>query len=158
MSDMNTDQNAKPQDEKPVEAAAEKPAEAPKQEAAPVVVHETSKDAPKDAPKDGEHKKDDKKSNWNRTHVLAAICYLGILFLVPLLMEEKDEFIQFHIRQGIVLFALSVISSISLLSHGPAELLSLAVFVISVYGAYRAWKGERWVLPLVGHLAERIKL
>ncbi|MEA3293262.1 MAG: hypothetical protein U9P88_02280, partial [Patescibacteria group bacterium] len=44
------------------------------------------------------------KSNNERNNTLAIISYLGIFCLVPLLLKEKNDFVKFHAKQGLVLF------------------------------------------------------
>lgn len=43
-------------------------------------------------------------------HTLSALfCYLGILLFIPLLKKEKDDFVSYHVNQGLVLFILEFI-------------------------------------------------
>ena len=37
-------------------------------------------------------------------NIMAFISYIGILCLVPILTKEKDEFVLFHAKQGLILF------------------------------------------------------
>lgn len=90
--------------------------------------------------------------------LLAACSYLGILFLIPLLAEKDDEFVRFHVRQGIVLFALEVIVSLGFLNESAGSLLCLVLIVISLVAAFRTYQGKKWLLPIVGEHAQRIKL
>ena len=41
-----------------------------------------------------------------KTHdtLLALLCYLSILLFIPLLKKEKDDFVSYHVNQGLVLF------------------------------------------------------
>lgn len=41
--------------------------------------------------------------------ILAIIGYFGPLFLIPLFLKQKNDFCQFHARQGIILFVLFII-------------------------------------------------
>jgi hypothetical protein len=49
--------------------------------------------------------------------VMAAIGYLGILFLVPLLVKKDSPFAQFHAKQGLALFVFAVIISMPARFH-----------------------------------------
>ena len=48
------------------------------------------------------------KKEKGQKNILAIISYIGILCLVPILMKEKDEFVKFHAKQGLVLFIVEV--------------------------------------------------
>lgn len=41
--------------------------------------------------------------------ILSILAYFGPLFLLPLLLKQKNDFCQFHARQGIILFVLFII-------------------------------------------------
>ena len=45
----------------------------------------------------------------NQDTVMGILCYLGPLVLVPFLTKKEDPFVAFHVKQGLVLFALEVI-------------------------------------------------
>jgi uncharacterized membrane protein len=105
---------------------------------------------------------------------LAAIGYLGILFLVPLLAKKENKFCQFHGKQGAVLFGIEVIAIIILLilnfilsllscfGDVLATILWLVFWVcavgLSLWGLIMAMKGEYWKMPVVGGLADKVKL
>ena len=44
--------------------------------------------------------------------IIAAIGYIWILFLIPLLLKSKNEYCHFHAKQGLVLFGFSILISI----------------------------------------------
>jgi uncharacterized membrane protein len=88
--------------------------------------------------------------------VIAAIAYLGILFLIPLLLKKNSKFAIYHARQGLVLFALEV--GLWLLSLGLAyssavtlQRLVLTLWVgvtfVALYGLVQALRGNWWKLP-----------
>lgn len=96
--------------------------------------------------------------------VFAAISYLGILALVPLLLRKQSPFAQHHGRQGLALFFLWVVwgfvgfifSLIPLIS--PLVWLGyLAMIGLALTGIYKAWKGELWELPIIGSYAKKLK-
>ena len=104
---------------------------------------------------------------------MAAIGYLGILFLVPLLAKKENKFCQFHGKQGAVLFGLEVIGIIVLLilsvvlgfvpcaGWAVSVVLWLAFWVcalgLSIWGLVMALKGEYWKMPVIAPLAEKLK-
>ena len=108
-------------------------------------------------------------------NVAAALCYLlglvsGILFLL-LTPYSQNRTIRFHALQSIflnvawiaVFIALSVISMILLPIPFVGAILSmilhlganLGFFVLWLMLMYKAYNNERWVLPVIGPLAEK---
>ncbi len=103
---------------------------------------------------------------------LAAIGYLGILFLVPLLAKKENKFCQFHGKQGAVLFGMEVIGAIVLIilsvvlgfvpcaGWAVSLVLWLAFWVcalgLSIWGLVMALKGEYWKMPVIAPLAEKL--
>ena len=89
--------------------------------------------------------------------VMAIVAY--ILFFIPLLTDAKnDPFVKFHVKQGLLVFILAVISMI--ISWVPmifwiSWLLNLAVLVFFILGVINAATGKEKELPLIGHLAEK---
>ncbi|MBN2852898.1 MAG: hypothetical protein JXQ23_09220 [Clostridia bacterium] len=83
--------------------------------------------------------------------LMGVLCYLWILWLIPLLTEHKnDPYIKFHINQGIVLSIVSVI--VGILSWIPVIgwLLGIGVFVLTVLGIINAVQLQEKPLPLIG--------
>lgn len=89
---------------------------------------------------------------------IAAIAYLWILCLVPLILKKKDEFAQFHGKQGLLLAVLwffgGLIFWIPFIGWVVAVILALA----SIYGFFQALKGEKWEIPVIGKYAKKIDL
>lgn len=106
--------------------------------------------------------------------VLAAIGYLGILFLVPLLAKKDNKYCLHHGKQGAVLFGVEVIGGIALMLIGlilgrmgcagsvVSSILNIAfflcMFVLSIWGFITALKGEYWKMPVVAPIAEKLKI
>jgi uncharacterized membrane protein len=108
-------------------------------------------------------------------NVACALCYVlglltGVLFLV-LEPYNRNRLIRFHAFQSIflniawivVFIALSIISIVllpipflgailSLMLHMAA---GLGLFILWLMLMYKAYNKERWVLPLIGPLAEK---
>lgn len=87
---------------------------------------------------------------------LAALSYIGIFFIIPLfLARKKTPFLQFHVRQGIVLFVIEALfSAVPFIGW-----FALAVpAVASLYGMLQALAGRQWELPVVGKYAKKINL
>jgi uncharacterized membrane protein len=92
----------------------------------------------------------------DKAHLMAGLSYLGVLFIIPLLfVPKKNHALQFHLRQGIVLFVVEAI-----LSALPfvGWMLLIVPIAASLYGFTQAFAGREWELPLLGKYAKRIKL
>ncbi|MCR4559385.1 MAG: hypothetical protein K5685_04850 [Bacteroidales bacterium] len=92
-------------------------------------------------------------------------CYLGILILIPLLTikkENRDEFIKFHLSQGLGLVIFCVLSSILRSVGGGigvlAGLLSLFGFILIIIGLINVSKKKLAKLPLLGDLFAKIEM
>ncbi|USN53640.1 MAG: hypothetical protein H6760_00500 [Candidatus Nomurabacteria bacterium] len=90
--------------------------------------------------------------NNNDDRLLALASYVWILSVLILLLKKDSDFVRFHARQGFVLFIISVICSILAIFWW----VNLIVAVMALIGMYKAYQGEKWKMPLVGMLAEKI--
>lgn len=101
------------------------------------------------------------KAAEKKIDAMALISYLGILCLVPYLAQEKDEFVRFHAKQGLVLFIGEVASwmllAIPFLGFFAANILSLVWIVFSVLGIVNVIGNKKEKLPVIGDLADKIK-
>ncbi len=90
----------------------------------------------------------------NGNKLLAAISYIGILFLVPLLAAKDDAFARFHANQGLVLFlvgiVLGIIGVIPFVGPIIAGIGGLVTFVFAILGIINAINGAMKPLPLIG--------
>lgn len=94
-------------------------------------------------------------------NILAIISYIGILCLVPILMKEKDEFVKFHAKQGLVLFIAEVatllISWIPILGWFIGFIFWIIWLVLSLMGIINAVGGKQVPLPVIGKFAKKFK-
>ncbi len=102
----------------------------------------------------------------NRT-IMLILSYLGILALIPLLVEKDDPEVQWHAKHGLVLTVGWIVLSITLaiLSSFPyigmflgcavAPLLWLAILVIQIVAMLKALKGERLIIPMISDYADK---
>lgn len=94
--------------------------------------------------------------------VIAAIGYVGVLCLIPLLAKKESPYAQFHGKQGLVILVawviLWVIGLVPILGWIVWAIGSIALFVLMVMGIVHALKGEMWELPVIGTYAKQIKL
>lgn len=86
--------------------------------------------------------------------LMAAISYIWILFLVPLLAAKDDAFARFHANQGLLLFlasiALGIISIIPFIGPIISAIGGIVTFVFMILGIINALKGEMKPLPFIG--------
>lgn len=88
-------------------------------------------------------------------NLIAACSYLWLLSVVILWAKKDSEYIKFHAKQGLVLFLTSILFwFIPILGW----MLQLAVVAGVIVGFVKALGGEKYRLPLVADLAEKIKI
>lgn len=92
------------------------------------------------------------------------LAYLGILALIPLLTVKDSEFVKWHAKNGLVLgvgggVAISIVFGIlgAIVSFFGclAPLAYLGLLVVDILAMTKAFKGQRWRIPLVSDLAEK---
>ncbi len=81
------------------------------------------------------------------TKLYAVLAYLGIFFIIPLVMCKDSEFVRFHTNQGIILFIASVICAAVPIVGWIA---SIGVVVLMVVGLINVSNNEMKELPLIG--------
>lgn len=89
-----------------------------------------------------------------KNKTVAALSYVWILFLIPLLGKKRSKFSQFHAKQGLILFLLSFIAWFPLIGW----LIGLAIIVISVIGILKCLEGAWWKVPYIYDLSKKINL
>jgi uncharacterized membrane protein len=101
------------------------------------------------------------------------LAYLGILSLIPLLTVKDSEYVKWHAKQGLALCIVSFVVSVcigilgaiivAILHSGIIGTLFsllncvvvLAILVAMVMGIVKAFKPERWRIPVVCMLADK---
>jgi uncharacterized membrane protein len=109
----------------------------------------------------------------NRT-VMIVLSYLGLLALIPFLVEKNDKEVQWHAKHGLVLLAAEIVLWIvlmiiqSVVIHLPflgclvalvTGLLSLVVWlgvlVIHIMCIVKGVNGQRFILPYISEYADK---
>lgn len=89
--------------------------------------------------------------------VMAAFSYLGVLCLVPLLFSRGNGYVDFHARQGLVLWVWSVCAVFAMHLPGMGPYLfstsSVMVALLSLVGLVSVALNRSWKIPLVAKLA-----
>lgn len=105
----------------------------------------------------------------------AALSYVWILFLVPLVLKRDNLFILFHLKQGIIVFVAELLVAILLwvLSSILTTLFPIAGFqlmqwlyrlafiffvVVSLWAIVQTFRGRRFRLPWFYRFAALVKL
>lgn len=103
---------------------------------------------------------------------MAALGYLGFLFILPVKLRRDSMFVQFHARQGGVLFGLwaaaCLVLFIGLLFAGGgigATILIGIIFLLTglyllfaLLGLIKVLLGERYRMPVVADVALMLRL
>jgi uncharacterized membrane protein len=90
---------------------------------------------------------------------MAMLAYL--IFFIPLLMDDskKNNFVLFHVEQGIALTILNVICAIlGTVTCGIGLILYIPWLIFMIMGIMNASKGEVKPLPLIGSFGEKFNL
>lgn len=87
---------------------------------------------------------------------MGALCYLNVLILIPACTRWRhDEFVKFHLNQGLVLVAAATVCAALGLLPYCAETgfwLTLLVDALSLVGLVNALRCRKTPLPFVGRL------
>ena len=94
---------------------------------------------------------------------MAAISYLGVFCLIPLIFARDSAFAQYHAKQGVVIAVAGIVLRLlsGLLWDLPfggalVSIVSLAVFIVSVMGIVKALRGEKFEIPYISGWAAKI--
>lgn len=115
-----------------------------------------AKASTKEAKNSGSGSSDSQDVEENKT--IAALSYVWILFLVPLLGKRKSKYAQFHAKQGFVLFVIELVASLFMWFPIFGQLLMLALLIVAVMGFVKALNGEWWKIPYIYEWSKKIKL
>lgn len=102
---------------------------------------------------------EDQELGIDDSKLMAVMAYLGILVLVPLFTRRQDPFVYFHTKQGVVLLvgfimALVLAAWVNLLGN----ILFLLLLLLDVVGLVQALLGRRWKIPIIGQIAEAVRI
>lgn len=90
-----------------------------------------------------------RKLNW--LTILALLSYLHILVVIPLIFGRKSQFVQFHVRQGLILLAFWILFQVSIFLPILPWFLALYILVSIVYGIISVVTGRRHHLLLIAN-------
>jgi len=95
-----------------------------------------------------------KSSTGMEENVAGLLCYLvgWVSGLVFFLIEKDSKFVKFHAMQSIITFGACAILSFIPIVQWVIWVLALVLWIILMIKAY---KGEKFKLPVIGDLAEK---
>ncbi len=108
----------------------------------------------------------DDQKDVAENRIVAAIGYVFILCLLPLLGKKESKYAQFHGKQGLVLtiagvvlwLASFVLAFIPVLGWLVMVLGWMSLVVLAILGIVNALAGKYWEMPFLGKYAKEIKL
>ena len=98
----------------------------------------------------------DKDIEENKT--VAALSYIWVLCLVPLLTKKKSKFAQFHAKQGLILFIAEIVGIFIFWIPVIGWALGIALLVVSIMGVLKTLNGEWWKIPYVYDWSKKFNL
>jgi uncharacterized membrane protein len=103
--------------------------------------------------------------------IMIVLAYLGLLALIPLLVEKDDREVQWHAKHGLVLTVVEVVVFIGLqvlimilgaVSGGLGcifgllvPIFLLAVLIVHILCIVKGLNGQRFVIPGISEFADR---
>ncbi|MDI6861214.1 MAG: hypothetical protein QMD25_04255 [Caldisericia bacterium] len=103
-----------------------------------------------------------KIDNEDEKKIISAISYIPFLFIIPLVLVKNDPFVHSHAKQGFVLFifevAIWVLGKIPLIGWLFKYFIGAIIFIIALYALIEALLGKFWKIPIIGDIAEEIKI
>ena len=92
-------------------------------------------------------------------NLFAALSYLTVLVFVPLLTRKEDPYVNFHVRQGLVMLVALILAAIaSVWINVVGATLFLLLLIADIVALVMTLQGRRWRIPGIGHLAEKISI
>ena len=96
--------------------------------------------------------------------LMAVLAYIGPLVIVSYLVANKNPFVKFHIKQGLVLFAISIIcwflrmAVYSYAFWSILNIVNLAILVLAIIGIVNVVNGKEKELPVVGQFSKHFPI
>lgn len=81
---------------------------------------------------------------------VAALSYISILFVIPLILKRESKFCQFHAKQGLILFFFNWMLLI--------PVLNLVFLVIIVVSIVKTVDGKMWEIPFVYEWSKKFNI
>ena len=92
-----------------------------------------------------------------RNKLICILCYISILWLVPLFLRRDSRYAKFHVNQGIILSILGVVFAVASWLLGNIPVISIVFYVTdaitlayAILGIYNTITGKAKELPFIG--------
>ena len=113
-----------------------------------------------------ENKFDFNPEDIKNNRAIAALSYIFILFLVPMIIRRKSRFCRKSVKQGLALFAWEVfvwilspfLYSIPFIGSFFVSLFYFIAIIFAFWGIKNALSGEIFIIPIIGKYFEKIKV
>jgi len=92
------------------------------------------------------------------SNLMAALSYLWIISVVMIIIKKNDSYVMFHAKQGLILFIISFICWFTWFIPFIGAIIAIIVFIGIVIGFLKAYNGEKYKMPVIGDLAEKIHI
>lgn len=92
-----------------------------------------------------------RKFNW--ITVLALLCYMPVLVLIPLLAGRKSSFVQYHVRQGVLLHFVWLLFIFSFYISILPWILAFYLIITIIVGIVNVVTGHERPIPIIGKIA-----
>lgn len=105
------------------------------------------------------------KSDMEKNKLMAVLAYLGILVVIPIIVEPNSKFVRHHANQGLILLIASFVYSVAMRISavllgwipiiGPiilslASLLGVVLVIFIILGIVNVIQGNAKELPIIG--------
>jgi uncharacterized membrane protein len=94
----------------------------------------------------------------NENKFVAAIGYICILFLIPLLLKKDSPFAQYHAKQGLYLFIVFFIGQAVFWFPLFGWALFLFFLVVNIYAFFQTLAGKAWPVPGAAWVIEKLNI
>lgn len=89
---------------------------------------------------------------------VAWLAYLGLLIIIPAVVQKNNPYTVYHVKQGLSLLICSILASflwfIPFAGVIMGWIASVILFILNLIGIYNAALGKIKPLPLIGKIGE----
>ncbi len=102
------------------------------------------------------------KKDSSSVNMIAILSYLGILLIIPLMTSRNDDFVKYHVKQGIVLLvtavAISLIAWFPIIGWIAGFFAWIGCVILAIIGIINVVQGKKKQLPIIGQFADKFKI
>lgn len=91
-------------------------------------------------------------TSYSASKILSALSYFGMLFILPYIFCDNDDFAKFHAKQGLNLFVASIVADIVASIFGLGWIVTIAKLYFIYKGVSNVLNGRKLELPYIGNL------